>query len=111
MPAISFSAFKGKLLSGEKCQTIRRPRKRPLKVGDVLHVFWRMRTKKCEKLGTTRIVRIERKRLAFLTDDDVRKDGFLDKKSLIAWFLEKYGSYSKIAEFDIITFEPLGVEE
>ena len=111
MPAISFSVHKDKLLSGKKNQTIRRPRKRPLNVGDILHVFWKMRTKQCEKLGVTKIVKIERKRLADLSQEDVRKDGFLDKKGLIAWFLKKHGSYSKIGEFDVITFAPLNQGE
>jgi hypothetical protein len=53
MPAISFSsdAFCLKILDGEKRQTIRNPRKHPIKTGDALHLFYRQRTSECMKLG------------------------------------------------------------
>ncbi len=44
MPAISFSVFKDKILSGEKTQTIRKLRKNPIKVGDRLHLYWHQRS-------------------------------------------------------------------
>jgi len=120
MPAISFSVFKGKLLSGEKCQTIRKPRKRPLKVGDVLHVFWKMRTKECEKLGVTKIVKIEHKSIYEMTKEDALKDGFQNRGELIDWVIGHYYYLCPMVhptkrdtapKFPIITFESLGVEE
>lgn len=112
MPAISFSLFKEKLLSGEKCQTIRKPRKKPLKVGDVLHMFWKMRTKECEKLGITKITRIERKPLGKLTLKQIQKDGFEDYAHFDVVFChEIHPNVSMKDEFDIITFEPLNREE
>lgn len=51
LPAISFTMFKDKILSGEKRQTIRKLRKRPVMVGDKLYLFWKLRTKQCERLG------------------------------------------------------------
>ena len=107
-PVISFSLFKDKLLSGEKCQTIRKPRKRPLKVGDILYVYWKLRTKEREFLGTTRIVKIERKKLWQITNEDAVKDGFKNLEEFDRIFHEKlHPDASMEDEFDIITFEPI----
>lgn len=51
MPLLGFTMFKDLVLSGRKCQTIRKLRKHPIKVGDRLHLYWKLRTKECEKLG------------------------------------------------------------
>jgi hypothetical protein len=51
MPLLGFTMFRDKILSGEKDQTIRKLRKHPIKVGDKLHLYWKLRTKQCEKLG------------------------------------------------------------
>lgn len=121
MPAISFSVLKDKLLSGEKCQTVRKPRKRPLKVGDVLKVYWKQRTKECEFLGVTKIVKIVRKRIDDFTEDDATKDGFEPTceglyleltalNNMHRWFLQKYHDINGDTEFDIITFETLKKE-
>ena len=55
MPSISFSgtpmrgAFWDLIIKGEKTQTIRKPRKRPFKVGDTLYLYWKMRQPKDKK--------------------------------------------------------------
>ena len=52
MPALPFNKqFVGKVESGEKRQTIRKRRKRPIKAGDRLSFFTGWRTKKCRKFG------------------------------------------------------------
>lgn len=51
MPLIGFSVMLDKLRDGSKTQTIRKLRKQPLKVGDKLYIYWKLRTKKCKKLG------------------------------------------------------------
>lgn len=51
MPLIGFTVFKDKLLDGTKTQTIRKLRKRPIKEGDKLYLYWHLRQKDCEKLG------------------------------------------------------------
>jgi len=51
MPTIGFTVFKDKILSGVKRQTIRLLRKRPIKVGEKLYLFWHLRRKDCVKLG------------------------------------------------------------
>ena len=48
MPVIGFTVFKEKLLDGSKRQTIRLVRKYPIKVGDTLYLYWKLRTKQCE---------------------------------------------------------------
>lgn len=50
LPLLGFTMFKPKLLTGEKHQTIRKVRKRPIVVGDILHIYWHLRQKDCEKL-------------------------------------------------------------
>ena len=117
---MSFSIFKEKLLDGSKCQTIRKPRKRPLKVGDKLYVFWKLRTKECERLGVTRITGIRKVRLGDLTEEEAQKDGFKEERrcphSLFfnsakgvasLWFLHKYPNITYNSIFEIISFEPL----
>jgi len=51
MPALNFSVFVDKVESGEKRQTIRKRRKRPIKMGNTLHLYTGMRTKGCRLLG------------------------------------------------------------
>jgi len=51
MPLIGFTVFKEKIQNLEKRQTIRKLRKYPIKVGDTLYLYWKLRTKQCEKLG------------------------------------------------------------
>jgi hypothetical protein len=42
--------MKEKIIDGSKRQTVWRLRKRPIKVGDKLILFWKQRTKECEHL-------------------------------------------------------------
>ena len=46
MPAMSFSEFVTQLKNGTKRQTTRRPRRYPLKVGDILKCYYKQRAKK-----------------------------------------------------------------
>ena len=51
MPALNFkSQFADDVESGRKRQTIRKRRKRPIKVGDPLYLYTGMRTKHCRML-------------------------------------------------------------
>lgn len=50
-PLLGFTVFKEKILDGTKTQTIRKLRKRPIKEGDKLYLYWYLRQKDCEKLG------------------------------------------------------------
>jgi len=48
---LGFTMFRDLILSNKKRQTIRKLRKRPIMVGDRLHLYWKLRTKECRKLG------------------------------------------------------------
>ncbi len=54
MPAINFTKFIDKILSGEKTQTIRLVRKNPIKVGDTLYLYSGLRTKNAKLLKKVR---------------------------------------------------------
>ncbi len=58
MPALSFSVHKDKIKSGAKRQSIRGDRKKPIKIGDKLYLYWKQRSPKdCEKLGETTCIK------------------------------------------------------
>jgi len=105
LPLLGFTVLKEKLLDGSKTQTIRKPRKIPLKVGDKLYVYWKMRTKNCEKLGEAKITKIVRKKMLNIDNDDAVKDGFLNLADFDITFSRMHLSASMEDEFDIITFE------
>jgi len=75
---LGFTKLKEKLLDGTKTQTIRKPRKHPIKVGDKLYIYWKLRTKECEKLGEAIVSKVVRKQLGDINAQDAIKDGFLD---------------------------------
>jgi hypothetical protein len=50
--------FADQVASGEKRQTIRKPRKTQLKEGDEVHLFTGMRTDHCRKLGVGRLIQV-----------------------------------------------------
>ena len=76
MALLGFSVLKDKLLSHEKCQTIRVPRKIPFKLGEKVYIYWHLRQKDCTKLGEGIITSIVRKKFISLTDTDAELDGF-----------------------------------
>ena len=47
MALLGFTKLKEKLLDGSKTQTIRKLRKNPIKVGEKLYLYWKLRTKDC----------------------------------------------------------------
>ena len=108
MPALSFSVFKDKIISGAKRQTIRTVRKNPIKERDKLYLYWKQQSPKdCEKLGEATCakaipVRIEKAK-AVLTYPEVcnyeivhldkfaQDDGFDNWQQLIEYFEKNYG--------------------
>ena len=117
MALLGFTKLKEKLLDGSKTQTIRKPRKHPLKVGDKLFVYWKLRTKECEKLGEAIVTKIVRKPFGNLTEEDAVKDGFEAKTisgidisalgylSTALFVMHGHDNISEGTEFDVITFE------
>lgn len=60
MPAYNFqSQFVPMIIDGQKPHTIRRRRKHPTKVGDVLKLFTGMRTKNCRQFAEAMCVKIK----------------------------------------------------
>jgi len=111
MVLLGFTVLKEKLLDHTKCQTIRSPRKRPFKVGDELQIYWKLRTKNCEKLGEGRVTKVERKCLANMTNLDAKLDGFEDDlngnaiQKLALAFRKLHPEANEFTEFDIVSFE------
>jgi len=111
MPLLGFTKLKEKLLDGSKTQTIRKPRKHPLKVGDKLFIYWKLRTKQCEKLGEAVITNIVRKPILEVTEEEAIKDGFEQRgystarNELLTAFGHMHGPIRLSTEFDVITFE------
>lgn len=104
MPLLGFTKLKDKLLDGSKTQTIRKPRKNPLKVGDILFIYWKLRTKQCEKLGEAIVTRIICKEISDFTHEDAVKDGFKNLEELDQAFEEMHKDFCSWTEFNIITF-------
>lgn len=110
MPLLGFSMLKDKLLDGSKTQTIRKPRKHPLKVGDKLYIYWKIRTKEREKLGEAVVTKIVRKSPMELTEEEAVKDGFELKQcstarnQLFMAFAKMYPNTRLSTQFDVITF-------
>ena len=105
MPLLGFTKLKDKLLDGSKTQTIRKPRKHPIKVGDKLYIYWKLRTKECEKLGEAIATKIVRKPFYALSEEDAVLDGFNDHSGLMSALDKMHHRPSMFALFDVITFE------
>jgi hypothetical protein len=87
MPLLGFKRrFAPKVKSGEKRQTIRSMRKRPIKVGDKLFHYVGLRTKKCKKLLESACKKVEyiimRKHHDFIFVRIGRSDEYLDMDGL-----------------------------
>jgi len=105
MVLLGFTKLKEKLLDGSKTQTIRKPRKHPFEVGDRLQIYWKLRTKQCEKLGEAIVTKVVRKRLMNITNEDAIKDGFDNLQEFYRAFEKMHPKATIDDEFDIITFE------
>ncbi len=110
MPLLGFTVLKDKLLDGSKTQTIRLPRKRPFKQGDKLYIYWKPRTKQCEKLGEGVISSVIRKKADDLNTTDAILDGFIaDDYGSSLWHLNNtlrklHRELQGNTEVDIITW-------
>jgi hypothetical protein len=127
--AVSFSVFRDKLLSGEKDQTIRPFSEcrycQIAKKGRKLQIYWKQRTKECEKLFDATPVEVFKVWLdpdsrsiyrydewagkvpltAEEQEEIVRRDGFDSVESFFEFFLERYGeAYLRDNAFMVIRF-------
>lgn len=105
MAALNFQAWiVPKIEDGTKPGTIRRKRKQPIKIGDLLHLFTNMRNKNCRRIGLKVCygkfdIRITRDSI-FLDDCPLfesmkegfaQLDGFRDYSHFLAFFETQYG--------------------
>ena len=93
MPVLSFSVETGRgplyllIQTGQKMQTIRKPKKRPWKVGDELSLYWKQRTSPEKKMihliGTATLKSCTRMRAEDIWNDpDINIDWPMDKPIL-----------------------------
>jgi len=107
MRIVSFSVFREKLLSGEKRQTIRRPRKVPFRKGELVQVVWKSRSKNRELLFIAKITDIRDLVFDEIDEKIAIDDGFESLNVLQEWFKKKYPTISPNDEFKIIKFEKI----
>jgi len=115
MPALSFSgetslgAFWILIRKRIKAQTCRKPRKKPIKQGDKLRLYWKQRVPRDKKpvhlIAEAICTMVERKQYGEFAFDDAfaRRDGFRDHVEL----QEGFGDPLEYAheEYDVIHFE------
>lgn len=113
-PAISFSGRGERgpmwllIKHGKKTQTVRKPRKRPIKKGYMIKLYWKQRTPRIKKLvhliADAEVVKVQRMKYRDFAHDDkfARKDGFVNSAELRSWF----GSVRLHGEdpYDVIEF-------
>jgi len=102
MPSISFSGITSRgplwklIIKREKTQTIRKPRKRPFKVGDTLYLYWKMRQPKAKKLvhliGEAPCIKVRSVNLLDMWNDreNARADGFGSIFEFRDWFYPEW---------------------
>jgi hypothetical protein len=114
---IGFQDWKApRVESGELRQTIRKPRKRPIKVGDTLRLYQGLRTTNCRFLGEAKCIAMFPISLSTLPcpfvgcdgqdyalhilnglpyvadiEDLAKRDGFTDSHAMCEWFDKKHG--------------------
>ena len=112
MPAYNFMGrFADAVERGTKCQTIRRTRTRPTRVGDTLYLYTGQRTKHCRQLAVVRCEAVTpitiaddgvwlhgeplRYALCRLGDADLHllavRDGFATVEAFLSFFSKRYG--------------------
>ena len=87
---ISFSVLKEKVKSGEKSQSIRRPRKRPFEIGEIVSIWWKQRSPNGHYMFHARIRKIVDFFLWDLTDEEAVRDGFPDRFTAVEWIEKRY---------------------
>ena len=114
MPALNFTRFVDQVEDGRKTQTIRATRKRPIKVGDKLHLFTGMRRHGCRRLSPSKGVEcyytadieirrdpegvsilVDARRYFALAYALISDDGFEDAHSFFDYFVPKVGDVFK----------------
>jgi len=95
MAGLSFSVFKDKILSGAKRQTIRKERKNPIKEGETLYLWWKMRTPQREKLGEATCLWVKPVKI---TDHAIHCDFHIDSLEQFA-VADGFDSWNDLVKF------------
>jgi len=111
MPLLGFMVFVDKVLAGKKTQTIRKARKKPIKIGDRLYLYQHTRTPGMKKMGEavcTNTYRVHWNvlRTLFYGTGLAYSDGFDTKQDAVDWFIAIHKP-TDITEFDVIQWEKL----
>jgi hypothetical protein len=88
MPPLGFNVFHDEVKDGKKRQTIRKHRKRPIKVGDTLYLYWHLRQKDCHLLRIAKCVETFTQpwRILKASEEIAKRDGFNSSKEMREWF-------------------------
>lgn len=100
MVLLRFTKFINKVMDHSKVQTIRRPRKNPIKLGNQLQVYVLV------KIGEATVTAIKRKKLCEITEEEALADGFASLERCRLGLIEMHNLKSLDEEFDIIYFYP-----
>ena len=98
MPALNFQPrFADLVASGKKRQTIRAVRRRPIKPGDLLHLFTGMRTNHCKRLPSAQCrfvmpIRIEESGFMLTTGAGTQEQW--KEPMLLRWFAVRDGFHN-----------------
>jgi len=121
MPAYNFhEQFAPKIISGEKLFTIRRPRKRPTRQGDILSLYVGQRTKNCRLLRREicrkvipidiyrGMVVLNWLRLSVAEETSfTRLDGFNSPEEFYAFFDKQY-RLPVVGRLELVAWKPWG---
>ena len=107
MALINFQKqFADDVESGKKRQTIRKQRKRPFRIGDTLHLYTGLRSKKARKLGIEKCKWVDQIRIYWNAirfdqrwglsfkrelDEFAQADGFKNFEEMRDWFNKTHG--------------------
>ena len=104
MPLLGFTVFKEEIRTGHKRQTIRIHRKRPIKAGDTLYLYWNLMQQNCQLLRTATCTETYSKTWAEIKNDQniAKKDGFKNAADMQNWFKKNYKNLEEKQLLDII---------
>jgi hypothetical protein len=104
MPPLGFSVFHDEVKDGKKRQTIRKHRKRPIKVGDTLYLYWHLRREDCYLLRVAKCVETFTQPWAILkvSEEIANRDGFNSSGKMREWFNQTPQSPNDEELFDVI---------
>lgn len=112
MVLISFSTAKEAVQVGIKNMTIRKLRKYPIKKGDKLQLYWKSRTKECEKLKDAYCLfeaKLTWGQMTSLKHRNVlaQLDSFKDWYELVKWFYSTHKGLDQNTKLQIICWDEL----